>query len=300
VSSRALPAPSLPALSLGAAFVAALVLSVAVGILARDRAVPLLCALQLVVLMLPGLAAVVRRAPGGVPATIAAIAATPVVVAGTWTATHPLVHVDNALGQPIDVWIDGRRRATIAPTAADREPAWLRVSTGRHRIGWSTEGGPAALHEIEIELGARGESLYVPGAAACHWLAATAYGEASTHGLPHGPLPIAEFHRFERVDVWFGDTPRRVPAASILPGTVRFALQRYEACMRLVDLGCAPERRVDLVECARAAPGQRDDESGAPIDCYEEARRGCEAAPNERRRPTDEAGRAVDASAANP
>jgi hypothetical protein len=253
---------------------------VMVGLLAR--AVPLvsLIAAAAAILAMPALLVARRDRAAAIAVAMSAIVLAPLLAVPTYYAAHPTLHIDNASDAPIDVWIDGVRRATVPPSSESREPAWVRIAVGKHRLAWSAVGAPVGMHEIEVEVGPLDDHLYTPAAAGCYWLSVTAYGGASTHGIEHGPLPLLEFHRFSSVDVWFGDTPRRVRAPAITRGTVRIAIQRWQACMELAAIGCDPTQRRGYVDCMRTIDGRIG--SG---DCFQEAARTCPKAAPPRENP---------------
>ncbi len=242
---------------------------VTVGLVAR--AVPLsgLIAAAVSILAMPALLARRDRA-AAIAVALSAVVLAPLLAVPTFHAAHPLLHVDNATDAPIDIWVDGVRRMTVPPGSGVGEPPWTRVALGRRRLAWSPPGAPMGMREIEVDVGPFGAHLYTPGAEGCYWLSVTSYGGASTHGIEHGPLPLAEFHRFATVDVWFGDTPRRISAPSIARGAVRVAVQRWHACMELAAIGCDPGQRAGFVDCMRTIDGR----SGTG-DCFQEAARTC-------------------------
>jgi len=189
-----------------------------------------------------------------------------------WVIVHPVVHVDNATGAPVDLWVDGKRIGPIAPHAGWGEPPHVRVALGAHRLGWSTVGAPKPARETDAEIRPYGDLLYVPAASGCYWIAVTAYGSASTHGFAHGPQPLLELQRFDDLDVWLAEPPARVRALPFLQGTVRVAVQRWGSCMELLARGCEADVRRSYVACMRTIDGH----SGTG-DCWGEALRSCSA-----------------------
>jgi len=252
-----------------ASLIATSAVVIAIGLVARR--VPMLALLPaaVTILALPGVFAAWRDRTAALTVALVSIVLAPLLVVPTFVVAHPTLHIDNATSTPIDVWIDGQRRITVAP-AGESEPPHLRVSFGKHRLAWAPRGAPAGMHEIDVELGPLDDHLYAPGAAGCYWLSVTAYGGASTHGTDHGPLPLVEFHRFDHVDVWFGDTPARVRAPAIARGALRVAVQRWGQCMELAAIGCDPTQQQVYVECVRTIDGR-----GTAGDCWAEATRAC-------------------------
>ena len=246
--------------------------AVVVGLVARGLPLSGLIAMTVGILLLPALAAARSDRAAAIAAGTAALIFGPLLAVPTYYVVHPTLHIDNAMSEAIDVWVDGHRTATISPNFDAREPPRLRLAAGKHRLAWSAVGAPVGLHAIDVDVAPLDDHLYSPSAAGCYWLSVTAYGGASTHGTEHGPLPVAEFHRFGRVDVWFGDTPGLVRAPRIRSGTLRVAIQRWHACMELAAIGCDPTQRASFVDCMRTIDGHT-----ASSDCWQEAARTCPA-----------------------
>ena len=131
-------------------------------------------------------------------------------------------------------------------------------------------GAPYARHEIEAEIAWSGDHLYAPGRAGCYWLEVTAYGEGSTHEIERGPQPIRELHHFERIDVWFGPTPKKVSTPFGIGKDTRVAVQRYALCMELAAAGCSPEARDAFIDCQTTLHGP-----GEMVDCFGDAKKRC-------------------------
>lgn len=231
-----------------------------------------LVAVTAALLAAPGVVALSCKAPRaiGVAGVLAGLALVPLVSIPAWLVTHPVLHVDNAHDVPIALFVDGVRVLVVPPSRGDEEPPRLRLPFGAHRLAWAPEPATVGLHEIEVAMVPTHDHLYAPGAPACYWVQVTAYGNASTHGTDHGPRPLAEFHRLASVDVWFGDTPRRVQAPAAFGGARRVAVQRLQACTDLAAVGCDARARAQLVECLLTIDGR-----AAPVDCYDEAVRAC-------------------------
>lgn len=250
---------------------------VAIGVTVRRLPLTALLALAVALLLVPAALAARRRAAGtGAAAAMAALALAPWVSVPSWVVAHPVLHVDNAIATPIDLWIDGQRRLTVAPAAGESEPPFVRIAVGWHRIGWSAAGASAPVQETHFEITPFAEHLYTPGGAGCYWIAVTAYGGASTHGWAHGPQPLADYHRLERVDVWFGPTPDVVHEPPLARGAVRVAVQRWAACMDLFGR-CDHDVRREFVDCMRTIDGRRGDGTGAG-DCWGTASKRCPTA----------------------
>lgn len=246
--------------------------AIVAGLVLRTLPLGALIAATIVILALPALAVAARDRAAAVATACAAVVLGPLLALPTYYVVHPTLHVDNARSEPIDVWVDGERRLTVPPNPEGREPPRLRLAAGKHRMAWSSVGAPVGMHAIDVDVAPFDDHLYSPSAAGCYWLSVTAYGGASTHGIEHGPLAVAEFHRFARVDVWFGDTPRLVRAPRIRRGAVRVAVQRWHACMELAAIGCDPSQRATFVDCMRTIDGHT-----ASSDCFREAARTCPA-----------------------
>jgi hypothetical protein len=244
-------------------------LVVAIGFIARRVPMVALIAAAVALLALPGVVVARRDRVAASAIVIAALVLAPVLVVPTYLIAHPMVHIDNATNAPVDIWIDGVRVLTVGPSL-DGEPPHIRVPFGTHRLAWSPPNGSPAAHETDVELRPLDAHLYTPGPG-CYWLAVTAYGGASTHGTEHGPMPLRDFHRLDRVDVWFGDTPARVRTPRLASGTIRVAIQRWKQCNELTVLGCDGSQRQTYVDCVRTIDGR-----GTAPDCWAEATRACQ------------------------
>jgi hypothetical protein len=260
---------------LGITFAGAAVLAIVFGLVGRWMPPAVLLLGTAALTVAPGVVATLRKVPRAGALIVGGLALAPLIAGSVYAFSHPQVHVDNANDTAIDVWIDGRRWQTLPPNPEATEPPRVRLPFGRHRLGWSAPFGPAPLHEIEVDVSPFGEALYSPGAAGCYWLAVTAYGGASAHGVPHGPQPLGQWLELDRVDVWFGDTPKAVRAPRVLGGTLRYALQRNAACMELAARGCDPGRRAAYVECTRSIEHAFERAESGRSECFEEAVRSC-------------------------
>lgn len=242
----------------------------AIGLVARTSLLRLVPVVALVC-ALPGIVELWRkRDRTAVSLLVLGVVLAPLVATLVHLRAHRVVHVDDVLGEPVQIWIDGERSIVVPPTPPSGEPPRIRVPFGRHRLGWSEVGAPYALNEIDAEILLTGEHLYSPGRAGCYWLEVTAYGEGSTHDLDRGPQPVRELLHFERVDVWFGPTPKKVSAPFGIGGDTRVAVQRYGLCMELAAAGCSAEVRDAFVECQTSLRGP-----GEMNDCVAEAKKRC-------------------------
>lgn len=256
-------------LAFAIAFAALLVVSI--GFSLPTITLARLIAVAAVLGVLPGIFAVIRRRDGAsIAGLLVGALVPPAIAVVVHYLTHPVLHVDNATGGALQIWVDGEPVLVTEPTPPEGEPPRVRVPYGHRRLGWSALGATMPDREIEADLALRGEHLYNPRSLACYWLEATAYGDASTHELPHGPQPIDQLYHFERIDVWFGENPKHVRTSSLSRGAFSIALQRYRFCMELAHDGCSPDARDDFVTCLRTLHAASDH-----VDCYAEARKRC-------------------------
>jgi hypothetical protein len=257
-------------LLLSAALLLAVVAAAGVGFVARTALLRLVPVMVLVC-ALPGIVEMWRKRDRvALSLLLAGVTLAPLIAIGVHARVHRVVHVDNALGMPVQIWLDGKPLAIISPTPVLGEPQRVRIPYGRHRLGWTEVGAPFARHEIDADLMLFGEHLYAPGRAACYWIEVTAYGKSSTHDLEHGPQPVRELHHFDRVDVWFGSTPKKVSAPLGIGGDTRIAVQRYALCMELAAAGCSAEARDEFIECQTTLHGP-----GEMVDCFGDAKKRC-------------------------
>ncbi len=189
-----------------------------------------------------------------------------------WHLANPIIHVDDPTGEPMQLWLDGEKWTTLdgKPTG---EPVSLRVPWGRHLIGRSAldASAPEAVDDVFFPSFPLGRTLlYDPGQNGCYWLEVKAYGSASTHGHPHGPLRVSPLYELDDVDVWFGSAPKDVDSPVFSSGITRTALQRHRMCMELATLGCDAEARDAFIACQRSprSPGEA-------VDCFHEAEAAC-------------------------
>lgn len=227
--------------------------------------------------MLPGgLSHLVRRHGARRTAGRAMVAGSVIAVAvavASWHLAHPLVHIDNPSGTPMQLWLDGERWTTLDGATPDGEPLALRVPWGRHIVGRSSldADAPEAVDDVFVPSFPLGRTLlYDPGESGCYWLEVKAYGDASIHGHPHGPLRVRPLYQLDDVDVWFGAAPKDVETPIFSTGITRTALQRHQMCMELATSGCDAEARDAFVACQRSPrpPGEM-------VDCFQEAQASC-------------------------
>jgi hypothetical protein len=219
----------------------------------------------------PGLVALAgRRDRHAIAAILAGAIAAPPLIAAAWLVAHPVLHVDDAMDAPMQIWLDDAPLTIVAPTPDRGEPPHVRVPWGRRRLGWSEVGALGPKDTVDAEIDFTGSYLYSPDAAGCYWIEATSYGDASLHDVPHGPQRVEELLRFDRVDVWFDDNPKTSHRSLLHRGDVSVAVQRYGRCMELARAGCDLAARRDYVECVTTLHGPAPDG-----DCFEKALRTC-------------------------
>jgi hypothetical protein len=191
----------------------------------------------------------------------------------TWSLLHRDLYVDNATGEPIELWIDGARVQTVAPNRDGLHPARVAVRNGRHTIGYSKIGAAAAKGE---EIDFVSTVLINPDARACYWRSVTEYGDLSAPHKPvepDGPLPIQTVYQALDVTNWFENTPEHVKADGS-QWYVRIALKRNPLCTELGARRC-DGARARLLSCEIAAKTTAElDACGdaAVTECEREAR----------------------------
>jgi hypothetical protein len=180
-----------------------------------------------------------------------AVFAAPVVAVFAWLGANPEVHVDNGFHEPLQLWVDGRPSIVVpASTKKDgAEPATVRVSYGQHVLGWSRLGATAPEHTTRARIEFDGNHLYVPGALLCHFNEVMLYGDQVSLPVAAGPVPIAEFQTFKRVDAWFHDLPAQIETKS--GGEARVAVKRWEACEYITSPPCPAGERARYWDCVR-------------------------------------------------
>ena len=127
------------------------------------------------------------------------------------------------------------------------------------------------LFRSDADIGMSGGNLYNPGKTGCYWLVVDVYGEASADDDQHGPLALAEFYHFDKVDNWFSGNPDFVTVNENQSGTTKTSLQLFEDCIAYNH--CKDNVRDKLIACiAKAA--EKQDKDGAQ-DCYAAADKIC-------------------------
>jgi hypothetical protein len=237
--------------------------------------------------------AIVRRAAGqpfAPPARSAAVPGKWVALGGvligaglvtwcTWMVLHRALYVDNATGEPVDLWVDGARVQTIPPNDDGLHPTKLFVRAGQHTIGSSRVGATTAT---EQRIDFVGEVLLNPDGRACYWRTVVEYGDANARAYPvepGGPLPIQTVYDMRGVTDWFRDTPGRIELRNGARWGVRVAVTRNGVCTELGAQRC-DGARTQLVKCEAAAKSETQIqacEEAATAQCDEgEAQRGAQ------------------------
>ena len=141
----------------------------------------------------------------------------------------------------------------MKPDDGATPPPSFSIGHGKHALGWSPVGASSPSGTVDADVTVNDAHLYNPERTACYWLQADAYGDATVHGVQHGPQPVKEFYSFDKVDTWFGNNPQEIEVDSHASGGTRVALQRDEDCMELAKKGCDPDSRDKFVTCEMAA-----------------------------------------------
>jgi hypothetical protein len=184
-----------------------------------------------------------------------------------WFLTHPGVYVDNASNEPINVYVDGEKIATVK---ADSH-LLVNIDKGSHKLGWSPEGDKKPKKTVKAEIGMFKAHLYNPGKTACYWLVVDTYGAVSAAGKKDGPQPLEEFYVFDEVNNWFSENPEFVTVDKKSKGKTQTAVQRAKMCMQFKE--CGLKVREKLIECQQKAISA-DDES-AFDSCGDKAAQSC-------------------------
>lgn len=180
------------------------------------------------------------------------------------------VTIDNAFPHPIDVSLDGRLLACVAPNPDGSGIRRVRVRPGEHTLGYRAAGSGEADRTTTARI-AGDDGLYVPGARACHVLVTSFYASESSRAARPAvkSLPRAEYSpRVGEVDSWFRDNPLKIGVGR---GEVpqRTALLRDRDCTALVALGCDDAVVADFVRCRDKATD--DDASSVCVAAVFEA-----------------------------
>jgi hypothetical protein len=191
-----------------------------------------------------------------------------IAAGGGWFALHPTTYVDNAGKKTLNVYVDGKKVATLE--AGDHES--LSLMTGSHEFGYSPKGKKKPTETVKGDVGMFKSHLYNPGKTACYWLVVDRYGRTSGSG-PSGPLKIKEFYQFSKVDNWFSENPEVVRLKKKQKGKTKVALQRAKMCMQFRD--CALKVRQSLVKCQSKAL-DADDEAAFDA-CGDKAQSSCKS-----------------------
>jgi hypothetical protein len=220
---------------------------------------------------------IVRELPGvGRPllGRLTALAALPAVAAGLTShlVSHHRVIVDNAMTEPVDVWVDGRRVLTAAAEKDASGSVAIELPDGHHVLGESAAGATEPRSRAPLSL-RFANALYAPGPPVCYWRSVLQYGSRQVPDAiadREGPMPRSATFSLAGVD----DVLRASPATVTVQrssATYRQRIDRDDACTALVRAGC--EDVLDEADrCRRAARTERDGEV-----CVEAAITRCKA-----------------------
>jgi hypothetical protein len=167
----------------------------------------------------------------------------------------------------MEIFVDGKKVASLAANSNDS----VFVHKGKHDFGWARKGAAKPEAKVSGSVAVMKEHLYNPAKSACYWLQVDVYGAANADGAKAGPLAIAEFYQFDKVNNWFSENPEFVTVKKNEGGKVQVALQRAKACMEFATCGLAVREK--LVVCQRAA-FTKDDEDAFKA-CNEQAAQSC-------------------------
>ena len=187
--------------------------------------------------------------------------------AAAWMHFNPLVYVDNPTSNPVTVFVDGKKKKTVA---AGKHTSF-RVGSGGRTLGWAAASAskPSSTTKTKIKGGKK--YLYNPGMSGCYWLKHDRYGNSAGRAPKSmGPQPLAEVYEFNRVDNWFRENPNSVKTKK-KSNVVRVALQRAKICSSWSH--CPVKVRVALMNCvANAYRAKKKDAFNA---CGSVAARSC-------------------------
>ncbi len=179
----------------------------------------------------------------------------PIAALAVWAVAHPVLHIDNAGPDALQIWVDGKPVVVAKPNPGNLS-VW--VPFGKRVLGYSKVGAAAPEQTLEAKMTMMDDHLYNPGKTACYWLIADSYGAASVDGIQQGPQSIKELYSFDKVNTWFGENPQSVEVQDGQGGQTRVALQRAKACMDLAQHGCDAPARDVYITCQKAAHSKAD------------------------------------------
>jgi hypothetical protein len=184
-----------------------------------------------------------RGTPKRIPLAIPLSAAAAV---GVWIFANPEVHVDNSMGDAVQVWVDGKPVFVAQPGPVSK----LRISHGEHMLGWSRVGAPAPISITTVDIHAGHAPLYAPGKMHCYYREVTIYGKSSEKPSST-PLQIADFYDFSSVDNWFAPNPATVEIEKG-SSTTKSSIQRSKWCPDLSTPPCPEGTRERYWSCMTA------------------------------------------------
>ncbi|MEZ4439846.1 MAG: hypothetical protein R3B72_12195 [Polyangiaceae bacterium] len=176
------------------------------------------------------------------------------------------VHVDNPGDEPLHVFADAERIATVE--AGDHETLNVKVDT--RKIGWGASK-KKPQHRSKARLVESSSHLLTPEPGRCYMLVGAQYSPA---GLGDGDdslaiLPDARFQPLSPAPHFlFQDLPESITVKLSDSQSMRYALRRSLACDELAS--CTKRVRDDLSACYGRSQSQED-----AIACETAARRSC-------------------------
>lgn len=203
---------------------------------------------------------------------LTALAALPALGAGltAYFISHHRVIVDNAMAEPVDVWVDGRRLVTAAVDQDAKGSVSVELPDGDHVLGESPLGASEPRSQAPVSLRFF-DALYAPGPPVCYWRSVLQYGSREVPqaiAAREGPMPRNATFSLAGVDDVLKASPATVNERS---SSYRLRIDRDDACTALVRAGCAGVLEV-TDRCRLAARSERDGEI-----CVEAAAARCEA-----------------------
>lgn len=183
-------------------------------------------------------------------------------------ACQPSVRVDNAMKEPVQIWVDGKSSIVAQPMKDVGPRPEINLGFGTHKLGWSPVGAKAPSEEsAPTRIKWSGKHLYSPNRATCYMLDVSTYGSANDKGIVSGPVELTDLYTFDRVDNWFKRNERSVSTKS--SGATRVALLPMESCGKLIEIGATVEVRTKMMSCLKAAYAKDSSEAGSA--CIREA-----------------------------
>lgn len=173
-----------------------------------------------------------------------------------WLTRHVPLRVDNSGPDPVQVWLDGQPEREVAPRTLVK--FW--IPKGGRILGHSTVGAAAPEESTFVEV--KKPLLYNPGKTGCYFTDRLRYRVGAKPTDPPDWKDVEVFPRREiyqprdKVNYWFKEAPTEIRLKNGTTAETRRVFDYNEACMELLDKGCANAPVDSMVDCMSLAKSE--------------------------------------------